>query len=95
MNNRPDTLAVNASRRKHPHLTVVVFRSEIPGYFMAHWDFTADNVRVAMMSPGPTGLRPLSRRRGRCRYRPRRRTHGETRTAGRPGPRPGDPARRR
>jgi enoyl-CoA hydratase/carnithine racemase len=41
-----------------PHLTVVVFRSDTPGYFMAHWDFTADNARVAGMPPGPTGLHP-------------------------------------
>ena len=41
-----------------PDLTVVVFRSETPGYFMAHWDFTADNARVAGMQPGPTGLHP-------------------------------------
>lgn len=39
-------------------LTVVVFRSEKPGYFMAHWDFLADNTRVAGMSAGPTGLHP-------------------------------------
>jgi enoyl-CoA hydratase/carnithine racemase len=43
---------------KDIHLTVVVFRSEKPGYFMAHWDFLADNARVAAMPPGPTGLHP-------------------------------------
>ena len=41
-----------------PDLTVVVFRSDKPGYFMAHWDFLADNARVAKMQPGPTGLHP-------------------------------------
>ncbi|MEU6657544.1 enoyl-CoA hydratase/isomerase family protein [Streptomyces sp. NPDC046821] len=41
-----------------PDLTVVVFRSDKPGYFMAHWDFLADNARVAGMAPGPTGLNP-------------------------------------
>ena len=41
-----------------PDLTVVVFRSEKPGYFMAHWDFLADNARVARMRPGPTGPHP-------------------------------------
>ena len=41
-----------------PDLTVVVFRSDKPGYFMAHWDFLADNARVAGMQPGPTGLHP-------------------------------------
>ena len=39
-------------------LTVVVFRSEKPGYFMAHWDFLADNSRVFGMSAGPTGMHP-------------------------------------
>ncbi len=39
-------------------LTVVVFRSEKPGYFMAHWDFLSDNSRIAAMQPGPTGLHP-------------------------------------
>jgi enoyl-CoA hydratase/carnithine racemase len=39
-------------------LTVVVFCSDKPGYFMAHWDFLADNARVAGMRPGPTGLHP-------------------------------------
>jgi enoyl-CoA hydratase/carnithine racemase len=41
-----------------PDLTVVVFRSDKPGYFMAHWDFRSDNSRVAAMRPGPTGLHP-------------------------------------
>ena len=41
-----------------PDLTVVVFASDKPGYFMAHWDFLADNARVAAMRPGPTGLHP-------------------------------------
>src|SRR3984885_7620163 len=43
---------------EHPALTVIVFRSDKPGYFMAHWDFRADNARVAGMHPGPTGLHP-------------------------------------
>jgi enoyl-CoA hydratase/carnithine racemase len=41
-----------------PALTVVVFRSDKPGYFMAHWDFLSDNARVGRMQPGPTGLHP-------------------------------------
>ncbi|MFI6663073.1 enoyl-CoA hydratase/isomerase family protein [Streptomyces sp. NPDC050523] len=58
----PDTLdqlgALVERIETDPHLTVVVFRSETPGYFMAHWDFMADNARVAAMPPGPTGLHP-------------------------------------
>ncbi|WP_127502664.1 enoyl-CoA hydratase/isomerase family protein [Actinoplanes solisilvae] len=42
----------------NPDLTVVVFRSETPGYFMAHWDFLSDTARVVAMQPGPTGLHP-------------------------------------
>jgi enoyl-CoA hydratase/carnithine racemase len=39
-------------------VTVVVFDSANPEYFMAHWDFRADRARVAAMTPGPTGLHP-------------------------------------
>ena len=41
-----------------PALTVVVFDSANPDYFMAHWDLKADRARVAAMPPGPTGLHP-------------------------------------
>jgi enoyl-CoA hydratase/carnithine racemase len=39
-------------------LTVVVFRSDNPDYFMAHWDVLADTARIAALEPGPTGLHP-------------------------------------
>ena len=39
-------------------VTVVVFDSANPDYFMAHWDLKADGARVAAMAPGPTGLHP-------------------------------------
>jgi enoyl-CoA hydratase/carnithine racemase len=58
----PDTIdelcALIERIEKDPDLTVVVFRSDKPGYFMAHWDALADNARVAGMAPGPTGLHP-------------------------------------
>jgi enoyl-CoA hydratase/carnithine racemase len=41
-----------------PSITVVVFDSANPAYFMAHWDLKADRARVAAMAPGPTGLHP-------------------------------------
>jgi len=41
-----------------PTLTVVVFDSANPDYFMAHWDLKSDRARVAAMAPGPTGLHP-------------------------------------
>jgi enoyl-CoA hydratase/carnithine racemase len=58
----PDTIdqlgALIERIENEPDLTVAVFRSDNPGYFMAHWDALADNARVAGMSPGPTGLHP-------------------------------------
>ncbi|MGW3915275.1 enoyl-CoA hydratase/isomerase family protein [Streptomyces sp. NPDC005070] len=43
-----------------PELTVVVFRSANPDFFMAHWDMLSDQGRVAAMAPGPTGLHPYA-----------------------------------
>ena len=58
----PDTVeqlgALIERIEKDPNLAVVVFCSEKPGYFMAHWDFLSDTARVLEMSPGPTGLHP-------------------------------------
>lgn len=58
----PDTIdqlgTLIESMETDPDLTVVVFCSDKPGFFMAHWDFLADNSRVAGMQPGPTGLHP-------------------------------------
>ena len=54
-----DQLAALVARiETDPDLTVVVFRSANPKYFMAHWDLLADRTRVAAMKPGPTGLHP-------------------------------------
>ncbi|ORW72764.1 enoyl-CoA hydratase/isomerase family protein [Mycobacterium saskatchewanense] len=39
-------------------LRVMVFRSDNPDFFMAHWDLLADKTRLAAMPPGPTGLHP-------------------------------------
>ena len=56
-----DQLAALIERiQKDADLTVVVFRSDKPGYFMAHWDFLSDNARAAAMQPGPTGLHPYA-----------------------------------
>ncbi|MFG1988429.1 enoyl-CoA hydratase/isomerase family protein [Actinoplanes sp. NPDC048988] len=58
----PDTVeqlaTLTTEMENDPALTVVVFRSETPGYFMAHWDFLSDTRRVVAMKPGPTGLHP-------------------------------------
>ena len=52
-----------------PALTVVVFDSANPEYFMAHWDLKADKARVAAMAPGPTGLHPYLDNLGGSRSR--------------------------
>ena len=41
-----------------PELTVVVFDSANPDFFIAHWDLLADRARIVAMQPGPTGLHP-------------------------------------
>jgi enoyl-CoA hydratase/carnithine racemase len=41
-----------------PALTVAVFESGNPDFFMAHWDLLSDRARVAGMAPGRTGLHP-------------------------------------
>jgi enoyl-CoA hydratase/carnithine racemase len=54
-----DELAELVTRMEEaPALTVVVFDSANPDYFMAHWDLYADKAAVAAMQPGPTGLHP-------------------------------------
>jgi hypothetical protein len=58
----PDTIeqlgALIERIENDPRLTVVVFRSDKPGYFMAHWGALSDNARVAAMPAGPTSLHP-------------------------------------
>lgn len=39
-------------------LRVIVFRSDNPDFFIAHWDLLSDRSRIAAMKPGPTGLHP-------------------------------------
>jgi enoyl-CoA hydratase/carnithine racemase len=41
-----------------PALTVAVFESGNPDFFMAHFDMLSDRARIAGMAPGPTGLHP-------------------------------------
>jgi len=58
----PDTIeelgALIGRMERASDLTVAVFRSDKPGYFMAHWDFLSDSARVLAMHPGETGLHP-------------------------------------
>jgi enoyl-CoA hydratase/carnithine racemase len=41
-----------------PDLTVVVFASRNPEYFLAHYDTEGDPGRTVSMAPGPTGMHP-------------------------------------
>ena len=43
-----------------PDVRVVVFRSQDPDFFLAHWDVLVDKAKVAAMPPGPTGMHPWS-----------------------------------
>jgi enoyl-CoA hydratase/carnithine racemase len=58
----PDTIEQLAAlvdlADRDAELRVIVFRSDNPDFFMAHWDLLADRGRVGAMQPGPTGLHP-------------------------------------
>ncbi len=41
-----------------PDVKVVVFASEDPDYFLAHYDVLVDKARTAAMPKGPTGMHP-------------------------------------
>ncbi|GIM93005.1 enoyl-CoA hydratase/isomerase family protein [Paractinoplanes toevensis] len=43
---------------QEPALTVAVFTSSNPDYFMAHWDVRSGRDRIAALPPTPTGLDP-------------------------------------
>lgn len=42
-----------------PNVKVVVFRSAVPGYFMAHYDLLKPLKDSTGMKPGPTGMHPV------------------------------------
>ncbi len=48
---------------------VIVFDSNDPDFFLAHYDVLSDRARSAAMKEGPTGMRPLARCIGT--YQPR------------------------
>ena len=60
----PDTVEQLADlitrMEQDPHLTVVVFQSANPDFFMAHFDLLSDIQRIYTTAPGPTGLLPFS-----------------------------------
>jgi len=58
----PDTIEQLADlvtrMEEDPDLTVVVFQSANPDFFMAHFDLLSEIERVYTTAPGPTGLLP-------------------------------------
>jgi enoyl-CoA hydratase/carnithine racemase len=53
-----------AALESDPDVRVVVFRSDDPDFFLAHWDVLADKAKVAAMPPGSHGHAPLGRHTG-------------------------------
>ena len=45
------------------NLTVVVFTSRNPEFFLAHYDTERDPAKTVTMPPGPTGMQPCLTRR--------------------------------
>ena len=43
---------------RDPDLTVVVFTSRNPEFFLAHYDTEGDPAKTVSMAPGPTGMHP-------------------------------------
>ena len=55
----PQLNAVITQLEKDPQVTVVVFDSAVPGFFLTHYDFVPPLTDTASLPPGPTGLPPL------------------------------------
>lgn len=58
----PDTILELAelltTLEEDPDVRVIVFASDDPEFFLAHYDVLADKARTAAMLPGPTGMHP-------------------------------------
>lgn len=57
--NIPQLEAVIAALETDADVKVVVFDSDVPGFFLTHYDFLAKPEESAKFPPGPTGLQPL------------------------------------
>jgi enoyl-CoA hydratase/carnithine racemase len=57
--NIPQLEAVISALESDVDVKVVVFDSDVPGFFLTHYDFLAKPEESAKFPPGPTGLQPL------------------------------------
>ncbi|PTR30803.1 enoyl-CoA hydratase/carnithine racemase [Luteibacter sp. OK325] len=55
----PQLNEVITAIEKDPDLRVVVFDSDVPGFFLTHYDFVPALEKTTGLPPGPTGLPPL------------------------------------
>jgi enoyl-CoA hydratase/carnithine racemase len=55
----PQLNQVITAIEKDPDLRVVVFDSDVPGFFLTHYDFVPALEKTTGLPPGPTGLPPL------------------------------------
>ena len=55
----PQLQAVISQIETDPNLRVVVFESDVPGYFLPHYDFVPPLSATTGLPPGRTGLPPL------------------------------------
>ncbi|MFP3547122.1 enoyl-CoA hydratase/isomerase family protein [Rhizobium sp. SIMBA_035] len=55
----PQMEKVVAAIESDPHLRVVVFDSDVPGFFLTHYNFTPPLAESTGLPSGPTGLHPL------------------------------------
>ncbi|MBY5749857.1 enoyl-CoA hydratase/isomerase family protein [Rhizobium leguminosarum] len=55
----PQMEKVVAAIESDPNLRVVVFDSDVPGFFLTHYNFTPPLAESTSLPSGPTGLHPL------------------------------------
>ena len=58
-NTTPQLNALVTAIEKDPHVKVVVFDSDVPGFFLTHYDFLPPLAETTSLPPGPTGLPQL------------------------------------
>ncbi|NNU41977.1 enoyl-CoA hydratase/isomerase family protein [Ramlibacter montanisoli] len=58
-NTMPQLNKVVTAMETDPHVKVVVFDSDVPGFFLTHYDFVPPLTDTTRLPPGPTGLPQL------------------------------------